>query len=503
MTSWLFDTLLYTGGLIALVLLLRRPAARHFGPKFAYALWLLPALRFIMPPIVLPASMAPARPELSDQALLALAMTAESAPAVAPESMWWERTDVLLALWLGVAAAFLASRISTYLKMRRELLAEACPVGEVGSIRLVETPAIGSPVAFGVLDKVVALPPRFMAMEDRAARDLAIAHELAHHRGHDLLANFAAQPLLALHWFNPVAWFGWRAMRRDQEAACDARVLEARGPEVRAAYAGVIAGFAAGPRLALAAPMACPVLGEKSLIHRLRSLSMSDISPRRRLLGRLLLAGGAIAVPLTASVSYAAAETQALEQIDLPPSVAAPPPPAAPEVPPAPEAPEAPALSSEEDSARIRRVVRVSEGAEGHAPAVHHFREPLSEEQRAHFEAMRKDMEKMRVEMDGKSGEMRAHALALAEAHRNMPEVIERCDSDEPVSQSTLPDGRRRIVICERAIERMAEGAVRQALGGLRQARNAIARNTEMSASVKAEVLDDLDQEIARLEAEG
>ena len=111
MTSWLFDTLLYTGGLIALVLLLRRPAARHFGPKFAYALWLLPALRFIMPPIVLPASMAPARPELSDQALLALAMTAESAPAVAPESMWWERTDVLLALWLGVAAAFLASRI--------------------------------------------------------------------------------------------------------------------------------------------------------------------------------------------------------------------------------------------------------------------------------------------------------------------------------------------------------------------------------------------------------
>ena len=119
-------------------------------------------------------------------------------------------------------------------------------------------------------------------------------------------------------------------MRRDQEAACDARVLEARGPAVRAAYAGVIAGFAAGPRLALAAPMACPVLGEKSIIHRLRSLSMSDISPRRRLLGRLLLAGGAIAVPLTASVSYAAAEAQTVEEIELPPSVAAPPPPPAP-----------------------------------------------------------------------------------------------------------------------------------------------------------------------------
>mgnify|MGYP006146595905 CR=1 FL=1 len=49
--------------------------------------------------------------------------------------------------------------------------------------------AVASPIAFGLFDKVVALPPRFMAMEDRAARDLAIAHELAHHEGHDIAAG--------------------------------------------------------------------------------------------------------------------------------------------------------------------------------------------------------------------------------------------------------------------------------------------------------------------------
>jgi hypothetical protein len=43
---------------------------------------------------------------------------------------------------------------------------------------------------------------------------------------------------------------------------------------------------------------------------------------------------------------------------------------------------------------------------------------------------------------------------------------------------------------------------MRQALAGLRQARGSVARNTAMSASMKAEVLRDLDQEIARLEAE-
>ena len=39
MTAWLLDTLIYTGLMIALVLVLRRPVSRHFGPQLAYALW--------------------------------------------------------------------------------------------------------------------------------------------------------------------------------------------------------------------------------------------------------------------------------------------------------------------------------------------------------------------------------------------------------------------------------------------------------------------------------
>ena len=35
MTGWLLDTLLYTGLLIGLVLLVRRPAARLLGAQFA------------------------------------------------------------------------------------------------------------------------------------------------------------------------------------------------------------------------------------------------------------------------------------------------------------------------------------------------------------------------------------------------------------------------------------------------------------------------------------
>jgi beta-lactamase regulating signal transducer with metallopeptidase domain len=508
--TWLTDTLLYTGLLIALVLLLRRPLARWFGPQFAYALWALPALRLLLPPIELPASLAPHQAQLSDQTLLALAMAAQASPAPA-SAPWWEGADLWLALWLNGAVLFLAWRIASYLLMRRELLAEARTVGETGRIRLVETPAVSSPVAFGVFDKVVALPPLFMAMEDRAARDLAIAHELAHHRAHDILANFAAQPLLALHWFNPLAWLGWRAMRRDQEAACDARVLAGRGRDERVAYAGLIAGFAAGPRLALAAPMACPIIGEKSIIHRLRSLSMTDVSPARRRLGRVLLAGGALLLPLTASFSYAASAQD--RPVPVAPSAApqAPLPPEAPDAPLPPAAPEAPVPPDGAHAERHvqRFVLRHPDGRDGDRREQHTFvyrsDGPLSDAQRKQFEKMRKEWEK-------KGAEWRAHAdewRKLGEQQRqfalaHVPEVSTDCDKagGEGTRSWTDDGGRQHVVICERVIRDHAQMAQGQVQMGLRMARNAIANNPEISESVRNEVLGELDREIVRLEAE-
>ena len=543
MSAWLIDTLLYTGVLIGLVLALRRPVGRFFGPQLAYALWALPFLRLLLPPIVLPASFAPT-PEPVAAALPAASVTAEppiiaglaeasvkDSPVVLPAAPAWEWADLIAvagSLWAGVALAFLVWRVVTYRQMRRALLEGARPVGEIGKIRLVETPALAAPVAFGVLDKVIALPPLFMAQRDIAARDLAIEHELAHHKGHDLLANMAAQPLLALHWFNPLAWYGWRAMRRDQEAACDARVLAGRSREDRVRYAALIAGVATGPRPiafrgALAAPMACPVLGERSIVHRLRSLSMSELSRRRRWLGRTLVGASVLALPLTASISYAAAS--------VPPAPPAPPSPIAavlppePPAPPAPPAPLAPSVVGANEGGSpvlaLRRVsvegdaegsqfVQRSEGA-GRMPPMPTFDFPArggrgDPEFDARMEVFERQMEAWSREMQdwGEKWSQQyalqteARALALANAAGRVPEVIESCDENER-SRATTADGRPRIVICERQITARANAA---ALAGLRGARAAIAHNREMSDDVQRDVLDELDNEIERLESE-
>lgn len=383
MTDMLLHTLAWTGVLIIAVLLLRRPVTRHFGPEAAYALWALPLFRLILPPVTLPAWKAPQAATPAPVKMLAAApsapdavvwQAAAQAPAgavpapltvpmdAAPDAGFdllatiagWPLLEGLLLLWIGGAAISLWLRFGAYFALRDELLADAREVGRAPGafwglffkVRLVETPATSAPLAMGVLDPVIALPPGFMALHDRAARDLALAHELAHHRGGDLLVNVLVQPLFALHWFNPLARYGWLALRRDQEAACDARVMARRGAHERAAYAALIARFAATPgalhNAALTAPMACPVLGEKSIIHRLRSLTMSDLSPRRRLAGRALLGAGLLALPLTASISYAASEAGTEAAVEAPEPPAPPAPPEAPEAPNAPDAPPPP-----------------------------------------------------------------------------------------------------------------------------------------------------------------
>ena len=533
--SWLLDTLVWTGALIALVLVVRRPVARHLGARAAYALWAIPLLRLGLPPIVLPASMEPNQQAVELMlATPAIESGGSGAPivieAIATGPDWGA---MLVAAWLLGAAAYIILRLLAYGRLRNELLSDAQSVGTVGKVRLVETPATRSPLAFGVADKVIALPPGFMAQTDRVGRDLALAHELSHHQANDLVANFAALPLFALHWFNPLSWLGWTAMRCDQEAACDARVVEGRAASERASYAALIADAVAAPKFALAAPMACPVLGDKSIIHRLRILTMSDHSIRRRRAGNVLVAIAALALPLTASFSYAQSHDG---ELPAPPAApGAPLPPEAslpPQAPVAPDAAEAPTpvrelvdamapdglrevhvlgdghverierLHTGRDKVRVRKfAVRDSDGELIH-PESPEFREQM----RALEERLGKldgEIRRAVVIDETRIDRATAHAHAAAEraahagahAARMAPRVVEDCDASDGLSESRNADGTRTVRICR---TRIAGHAIR----GLRAARAEIAHNHEMGDEARRQVLESLDREIAHLEDE-
>lgn len=539
--SWLVDTLFVTGALILVVLVLRRPVTRWFGPGLAYALWLLPLLRLVLPPITLPQEVAAAEPlTLLVEPATVVANTAPSAPG-------WDFAALALPLWLGGALAFLAWRAWGYAAMRRRLLDDAVPVGEIEGVRMIESPAAPAPVAFGLLDKVIALPPGFMAQADLARRDLAIAHELEHHRGRDLAVNVLVQPLFALHWFNPLAWAGWRALRRDQEAACDARVLAGSGPGARAEYGRLIASFASGPRLALAAPMACPIsirtgLGEKSIVHRLRSLTMTEPTPKRRVLGRTLVGVAALALPLTASITYAAS--------DDPPANAE--------------------VATPAPQVEVRRHVIIIDNPKGsvidpanpdaHDPNLHtrvverdgrtivlkttrELTDAEAEEHIARAEASIPDMPDVPpTPGNPAAGDHRVRQFVLVrregQAHDasevpfsgesvtitgdNHASVVRIHGGEDGGTTAVVANGQAIALACadgaqqrETARDETTDGVRRvvrmrvcnnggtpeQALSAMRRARERVAANTEMSAQIRDQVLEQLDAEIARLSA--
>jgi len=307
--DWLLGTLIATSALIFIVLLIREPVRRQFGARVAYGLWLIPGARLLMP--TLTQTVERTVPDSTPIQPFVPAVAAEPkllASVAAPDSSLIEQLGglqtVLLVLWIGVGLGLFIARMSAFRRERAAILGQASELGRIGSIRIVSSPDVRGPLAFGVLHRVIAVPADFERLYDARERQLAIEHELAHHRSGDLIANFFAFVLLCLQWFNPLAWVAHAAFRFDQEAACDARVLDKAKADDRADYGRAIAKAASGRALLFAS-----ALDRRNTLHRRLKSMLTTPTAGRRFAGRLaVVTAVAVASPLTA--------TRAIEYVD-------------------------------------------------------------------------------------------------------------------------------------------------------------------------------------------
>lgn len=498
MIAWAIETLVATSLLMLLVLLVRAPVRRAFGPHIAYALWLLPAARMLLPPLpegwrshgVAPLAQASEAwiVQWVEPATVAATIAAPAVPASSDPLPWGL---ILASAWAIGAVGFLGWHIVSHGRFCASIRRRARATGRVadGRVEVIESDAASGPIAFGVLRKTIAFPRDFADRYDAVERDLALAHELGHHARGDLIANWVALAILALHWFNPLAWRAFRAFRADQEMACDALVLAGRPPSLRQAYGRAIVKSAHGG----AVSAACHLHTINELKGRLRMLVHHRRTSRRRLFAGSAtgLAVGIAALGLTASGTHAAdtirdrVETtigvdlaeMRLSSLPLvpqeaPPAPPAPPVAAAPQTVPAPPAPPA---KPDANETRAFRTLTIRRPGETTSTTISGF--------------------------DG--------------------EIIERtCGGDD--RQHILHeerDGRKVMVLCTDRIQRMAEDAMKRgeqsrtfalstvrsanstAMFSLLQARGTIAAQQGLSAEQKAAALAGIDQAIAELQA--
>jgi len=93
-------------------------------------------------------------------------------------------------------------------------------------VHLLSHDRVRIPLTWGFLRPVVMMPAGSDGWSE-SQRSTALYHELAHVKRGDFLVMLLARLSCALYWFNPLSWFVFRMIRKEQEKACDELVLKA------------------------------------------------------------------------------------------------------------------------------------------------------------------------------------------------------------------------------------------------------------------------------------
>lgn len=289
MTVWLIETLYAVTVLMLLVLAVRRPVAHFFGAGWAYALWLLPALRFVLPPFqlfgtVIPSVLPP---------VPAAVPPVQTAAAPTGEMSFWQWEPLLLGIWAAGALLFIMWQAWSYHSFRRRLgVGSVDQVSISDGIAIIESPEVDGPLAIGFFQRWIVVPADFATRYSAEEQRLALRHECIHHRRDDIAYNMVALIVLALNWFNPIAYIAFRAFRTDQELSCDAAVAAEASPPERHDYARALVKSASKPGIIAA----CPLNHAGQLKRRLRMMKEHRRSGLRATGGSgavfLLIVGG-------------------------------------------------------------------------------------------------------------------------------------------------------------------------------------------------------------------
>jgi beta-lactamase regulating signal transducer with metallopeptidase domain len=279
---------LAAGLAVALILPTRLVLRRWFGAQVAYGLWLAV-------PLAMAGAFLPAR-----KIIIPIRHGPVSAQLMAPVSAPADYSPLLLGLWIGGIALSLAILV----ERQRRFRASLGPLsGENGGILRAERQ--GGPAVVGFFSPRIVLPADFEVRFSAAEREAVLAHECGHLRAGHLQTNVLVAMVQCLCWFNPLAYLGSRALRADQELACDAAALSRSAIGSRQYGEVLLRAQLNAPPL----PFGCswPPNGARALKERLIMLKTPLPDRRLRLAGAALIT---LATAASAAIAWAAQPPQ-------------------------------------------------------------------------------------------------------------------------------------------------------------------------------------------------
>lgn len=257
---------------LILAVILLRLLFKKAPKRVICILWAVVAVRLLLPfSIESPVSLIPQTAVSLQEAVDTTLIHVETVPTVntdvaaLPETAASVSTpksgaSMLSVVWGTGVVAMLGYLLFSYLRMRH-LVREA--VLEKGNIWVCD--AVTSPFILGLLRPRIYLPSGL----SESNRAHVLAHEESHLRCKDHWWKPFAFCLLALYWFDPLAWAAYFLACWDIEFACDERVIRALKMPERKAYASALLACSDGRKRVLVCPVA---FGETAVVQRIRSV---------------------------------------------------------------------------------------------------------------------------------------------------------------------------------------------------------------------------------------
>ena len=165
---------------------------------------------------------------------------------------------ILSLIWIAGLAGMLTYVLIHYLLLRKKM-ADSVPY--LQGVR--QSEKVRSPFVLGLFRPVIYLPFGL----DKQTESHVLAHERAHISRGDHWFKFLWFAVLAVHWFNPLAWLAFILLCGDIEYACDERVLSTMEEPDKKAYAESLLGLGISSRRVSACPVA---FGETNVKNRIR-----------------------------------------------------------------------------------------------------------------------------------------------------------------------------------------------------------------------------------------
>jgi bla regulator protein BlaR1 len=352
---WLQRTSLEASLLILAVLGLRLMLGTRLSPAWRIGLWMLVGAKLMLPAFIPAGFGLGAWMQAGDTATRSASMAsayspdpldasqeiATTEPSIASSEMasglpTHSRSNALssstnphffLIAWLAGSVAVLAAAL---LRQRRfhqhlstlpiaddphlsSLLSHLSSQARVPTPQIVLTAPGTTPALVGLRLPKILLPSDWQTrFTDRSLRHVLL-HELLHIRHRDLLWNWAAVAVQALHWFNPLVWFVVSRFQADRELRCDAGALAILAPSERLDYGHTLLRiqetFFAPPAIAGLAPC---VRNHPTL--RQRILMIATPTTRQPVIQTLLV------LTLSVLVGYSFTTARAAEK-EVPPKV--------------------------------------------------------------------------------------------------------------------------------------------------------------------------------------